>query len=85
MTHVVLRAQRRADRVRIEVEQSRGGVDDCAGAGVGLGTLRERLAALHGERAQVGLDALPGGGARAWFELPAVLDALPSVSAHCAC
>jgi len=71
-TRVVLRAQRRADRVRIEVEQSRGGIGEAPAAGVGLGTLRERLAALHGERAQVGLDALPGGGARAWFELPAV-------------
>ena len=71
-TRVVLRAQRRADRVRVEVEQSRGGVSAGSSAGVGLGTLRERLAALHGERAQVGLDALPSGGARAWFELPAV-------------
>jgi hypothetical protein len=71
-THLVLRAQRRAGRVRIEVEQSRGGVAEAPADGVGLSTLRERLAALHGERAQVGLDALPGGGARAWFELPAV-------------
>jgi hypothetical protein len=71
-TRLVLRAQRVADRMRVEVEQSRGGVDEAAAAGVGLGTLRERLAALHGTRAQVGLDALPGGGARAWFELPAV-------------
>jgi two-component system, LytTR family, sensor kinase len=72
LTRVVLRAQRRADRLRVEVEQSRGGVDAAPAAGVGLGTLRERLAALHGEHAQVGLDALPGGGARAWFELPVV-------------
>lgn len=71
-THLVLRAQRQADRLRVEVEQSRGGIADAPAAGVGLGTLRERLAALHGERARVGLDALPGGGARAWFELPAV-------------
>ncbi|HEX6239595.1 MAG TPA: histidine kinase [Polyangiales bacterium] len=70
-THLVLRAQRQAERLRIEVEQSRGSVGD-APAGVGLGTLRDRLAALHGTRAQVGLDALPGGGARAWFDLPAV-------------
>jgi hypothetical protein len=71
-TRVLLRAQRHADRLRVEVEQSRGGVADAPARGVGLGTLRERLAALHGERAQVGLDALPGGGARAWFELPVV-------------
>jgi LytS/YehU family sensor histidine kinase len=71
-TRLVLRALRRADRVRIELEQSRGRVDDTAASGVGIGTLRQRLAALHGARAQVGLDALPGGGVRAWFELPAV-------------
>jgi two-component system LytT family sensor kinase len=71
-TRLLLRAQRQGDRLRIEVEQSRGGVGD-APHGVGLGTLRERLAALHGRRAQVGLEALPGGGARAWFELPAVV------------
>jgi two-component system, LytTR family, sensor kinase len=71
-THVVLRVQRRADRLRVEVEQSRGGISAAPATGVGLGTLRDRLAALHGARAQVGLDALPDGGARAWFELPAV-------------
>jgi LytS/YehU family sensor histidine kinase len=70
-TRVVLRAQCLAGRVRIEVEQSRGGVADGPALGVGLGTLRERLAALHGDRARLGLEALPGGGARAWFELPA--------------
>lgn len=71
-THLVLRAQRHGDRLRVEVEQSRGGVAEAPTMGVGLGTLRERLAALHGERMQVGLEALPGGGVRAWFELPAL-------------
>jgi len=71
-TRLVLRATRRTGRLRVEVEQSRGGVGDAPALGVGLGTLRERLAAMHGERAQVGLEPLPGGGARAWFELPAV-------------
>lgn len=71
-TRLVLRARRQSDRVRIELEQNRGAVSDTAAAGVGIGTLRERLAALHGVHAQVGLDALPGGGVRAWFELPAV-------------
>jgi hypothetical protein len=70
-TQLTLRALRRGDRLRVEVEQSRGDIDDQAATGVGLGTLRERLTALHGDRAQVGLDALAGGGATAWFELPA--------------
>jgi hypothetical protein len=71
LTHLVLRAQRLGDRLRVEVDQSRGGVPEAPSLGVGLGTLRERLAALHGDRAGVGLEPLPGGGARAWFELPA--------------
>ncbi|HEU5293793.1 MAG TPA: histidine kinase, partial [Burkholderiaceae bacterium] len=45
-TALTLRAQRRGDRLRVEVEQSRGDVDADAAAGVGLGTLRERLARL---------------------------------------
>jgi type II secretory pathway component PulM len=46
-------------------------VADPSTGGVGFGTLRDRLAALHGEHAQVGLQALAGGGVLAWFELPA--------------
>ena len=68
---MTLRALRRGDRLRVEVEQSRGDIVDQAATGVGLGTLRERLTALDGDRAQVGLDARAGGGATAWFELPA--------------
>lgn len=70
-TRLVLRARRDGERLRVELDQSRGGVSAPPSFGVGLGTLRDRLAALHGGRAAVGLDALPGGGARAWFELPA--------------
>jgi len=70
-TTLTLRARRRVDRLRVEVEQSRGSVPNEAVDGVGLGTLRERLAALHGERAQVGLAARADGGVVAWFELPA--------------
>jgi len=70
-TELILRALRRGDRLRVEVEQNRGEVPAEAVTGVGLGTLRERLMALHGERAQVGLAARAGGGVIAWFELPA--------------
>ena len=70
-TTLTLRARRLGERLRIEVEQDRGTVPDEPAAGVGLGTLRERLAALHGDRAQVRLVARVGGGAIAWFELPA--------------
>ncbi len=70
-TQLVLRARREGERLRVELDQSRGDVSAAPSIGVGLGTLRERLAAMHGARAAVGLDPLPGGGARAWFELPA--------------
>jgi hypothetical protein len=70
-TALTLRARRLGGRLRVEVEQSRGEVSPAASDGVGLGTLRDRLAALHGERAQVGLSARTGGGVLAWFELPA--------------
>jgi anti-sigma regulatory factor (Ser/Thr protein kinase) len=73
-TTVTLRALRRGERLRVEVEQDRGRLgdaDDDSAGGVGLGTLRERLVALHGERAQVGLQATARGGVLAWFELPA--------------
>jgi LytS/YehU family sensor histidine kinase len=70
-TALTLRAQRRGERLRVEVEQSRGEVSAEAAAGVGLGTLRERLAALYGGRARVGLAGREGGGVVAWFELPA--------------
>jgi LytS/YehU family sensor histidine kinase len=70
-TTLTLRALRRGERLRVEVEQDRGSVADPSTGGVGFGTLRDRLAALHGERAQVGLQTLAGGGVLAWFELPA--------------
>jgi len=70
-TALTLRARRLGERLRVEVEQSRGDALADARDGVGLGTLRDRLAALHGERAQVGLSARDGGGVVAWFELPA--------------
>ena len=71
-TALTLRARRVGDRLRVEVEQSRGSASAEGRDGVGLGTLRDRLAALHGERAQVGLSARDDGGVVAWFELPAL-------------
>lgn len=70
-TRVVLRAHCSGERLRVEVEQDRGELPAAPVLGVGLGTLRERLAALHGTRSAVGLEPLAGGGTRAWFELPA--------------
>lgn len=69
-TDLVVRARCRDARLRIEVEQSQGGVSAKPTPGVGLDTLRQRLAALYGTRASLGLEPLASGGARAWFELP---------------
>lgn len=69
-TDIVVRARCRAGRLRIEVEQSRGSVGAAPAEGVGLDTLRRRLAAHYGTRAAFGLGAIAGGGVRAWFELP---------------
>lgn len=41
-----------------------------AGSGTGLRNLRDRLARLHGARAALVLEAVPGGGARARVTLP---------------
>jgi len=69
-TDLVVRAVCRDARLRIEVEQSQGSVPAAPTHGVGLDTLRQRLAALYGARASFGLESLTPGGALAWFELP---------------
>lgn len=40
---------------------------------MGLSNIRERLAMLHGERAQLQLEVLPEGGTRATIALPFAL------------
>ncbi len=57
-------------RLRVEVAQSRGDLASVATPGVGLGTLRERLRAHHGDGAAVGLQRREPAGVSAWFELP---------------
>ena len=69
-TELWVRARCEGDRLRVEVEQSRGELSATAVPGVGLDTLRQRLQSLHGSRATVGLEAVSPAGARAWFELP---------------
>jgi len=61
-------------RLNVAVEDDGPGMPDPAppGEGLGLRLLRERLAALHGDRARVELSARPGGGTRALLDLPAV-------------
>lgn len=65
-----VRARCSGGRLRVEVDQSRGQPPAAPTEGVGLATLRQRLVALHGPRAAMGLEPLAPAGARAWFELP---------------
>lgn len=59
-------------RLRVTVEDDGPGFSAPAGeAGLGLRLLRERLAALHGNRAGVELAPRPGGGTRARLDVPA--------------
>lgn len=69
-TELVVRATCRHARLRVEVEQSQGSVPDAPAFGVGLDTLRQRLAAHYGARAAFGLERRTPSGALAWFELP---------------
>jgi signal transduction histidine kinase len=69
--HIAVRAIDGAERVRVDVEDDGTGIGGLIGQGVGLANLRERLAALYGERARFELASREGGGARASIEVPA--------------
>jgi sensor histidine kinase YesM len=68
---VVVSAERRGDTIVLAVYDSgaglRAGTD---GTRFGLQQVRERLAAVYGERASLALDAMPGGGTLARITLP---------------
>ncbi|WP_179140754.1 ATP-binding protein [Chromobacterium haemolyticum] len=55
------------------VSDSGVGFPEQPGQGMGLSNIRERLAMLHGERAQLQLEVLPEGGTRATIALPFAL------------
>lgn len=56
--------------LELQVRCNLGTVDPSAPDGVGLGTLRERLAAARGEAASLVLEAQPGGGSVATLRWP---------------
>jgi two-component system LytT family sensor kinase len=70
MTEIVIRAACQAGRVVIEVADDGGVLAGPARFGIGLGNLRQRLQALHGDEARLSLDDRPGGGVVARMELP---------------
>jgi histidine kinase len=71
-THVVIRAGRHADRLRIEIEDDGDLQAMPATRGVGLGNLERRLQSLHGTQASLTFQARSGGGLIARVELPCV-------------
>ena len=67
---VTLRARNGGGRLRLEVEDDGRGIAAAPGQGVGLANIRERLAALFGDRARLELSGRGAGGALAVIEVP---------------
>ena len=68
--HVAVRFSRSGGRLRVEVEDDGRGVAPEPGDGVGLANIRERLAVLFGDRAELRLEPAGAAGARAVLEIP---------------
>lgn len=69
--HILVSAARDGDRLVLQVQDTGLGEGGAAhGTGFGLGQVRERLAAVYGERGQVQFSAVPGSGATATVRLP---------------
>jgi signal transduction histidine kinase len=59
-----------AGRLVVEVDDDGVGMRERQPEGVGLGNTRERLRALYGDRAELRIEAAPGGGTRVVVVLP---------------
>jgi LytS/YehU family sensor histidine kinase len=57
-------------QLAVHVQDSGVGFRPDAGSGVGLANIRERLKALHGERAELIIDLPPAGGTCATIRVP---------------
>ncbi|HZQ60305.1 MAG TPA: histidine kinase [Casimicrobiaceae bacterium] len=72
---VAIAAKRVDDRLQVTVTDSGGGVASPgpkgSGRGIGLSNVRERLAALYGQRGRFSLENASPHGARAIIEIPA--------------
>ena len=71
------------DRIRLQVKDTGRGLSDApiqVGGGVGLSNLRERLAALYGEKAKFTIESNSPNGVVATLELPATLAAQQAAS-----
>ena len=71
------------DRIQLQVKDTGRGLSDApvqAGGGVGLSNLRERLAALYGDKARFSIESNNPKGVVATVELPATLAAQQAAS-----
>lgn len=68
---VGLLARRHGTQLRVEVQDDGPGTGGAPGHGLGLASVRERLATLYGEAARLEAGPLPEGGFLALVELPA--------------
>ena len=73
--------RRDADRFSIEVADTGRGLDDDGGGGVGLKNIRDRLAGLYGDRAQLTLPQNAPTGVVATLTLPLRAEDLASAGA----
>ncbi|WP_434629221.1 sensor histidine kinase [Chromobacterium sp. CV08] len=60
-------------RLRLEVRDDGAGFPEQPGQGMGLANIRERLALLYGQQAELALEAPEAGGTRATIALPFAL------------
>lgn len=67
---LTVRAQRKAQHLVLEVEDSGAGMAPDAPAGFGLTQVRDRLRSTYGASASLAMSAAPGGGTLASIQLP---------------
>jgi signal transduction histidine kinase len=71
LTKILISAARDGDQLRLAISDDAGQLAPSgAGGGIGVGNLRQRLQALHGERASLTLLQLEPAGVRAEMRLP---------------
>ncbi|MEQ1804222.1 MAG: histidine kinase [Burkholderiaceae bacterium] len=69
-SQIVVRAELNQQRLRLEVQDDAGQLNQAPAFGVGLENLRQRLFTRYGERATLALRAIDAGGVLARVELP---------------
>jgi two-component system LytT family sensor kinase len=70
VTHIDISARREGETLVLAVADDAGRLAPAGPAGIGVRNLRERLQALHGERASLALEQLEPAGVRAEMRLP---------------